>query len=272
MRYEREKADSIGEKRDEIAAKFKAGKPLSDREALALLLTYTVKKRDTLALAERLLYRFHGFSGVLDAPVSLLVSVPGITLRSAALLKLTPALRSFRYGSVIPMNQKRSRGKENVGKKAALTSRTLRRDPPSNRTSRSGIPETGNEQLDEALRRMRSCFSGESSETAGVLLIDGKGTPVSFCRIGKGENGVLTSDMRTFVRELLRSGAESVIVAHNHPCGPALSSDADLLASEQIFSVLKCFGIETAGYVIYGKNRCLFLSPQELSAGGRNKG
>ncbi|MCQ2425831.1 MAG: hypothetical protein MJ070_06765 [Lachnospiraceae bacterium] len=262
MRYEREETDSVGEKRRELAEKLAEGKPLSDAEALALLLTYTVKGRDTSAIAERLLYRFHGLSGVLEAPVQLLVTVPGVTTRSAALLKLTPALRAFRYGSVVLMD---GRG----GKKRAA----VKNEGPQTVPQGVGFPlrslrteRSGNASLDGALRRMRGCFSGERREAAGVLLLDREDRPISFCRIGKGENGVLTSDMRAFARELLRSGAAGVIIAHNHPSGPAICSDADLLASGEIRSVVQCFGARVVGNVIFGKEKSLFFSPEEPSS------
>ena len=281
MRCEREETDIIGEKREAIAEKFRTGKKLSDEEALALLLSYTVKKRDTSVLAERLLFRFHGLSGVLEAPVAMLVSVPGITPFSAAALKLIPALLAYRYRPVLRVDEKKARRSEDEGNCAADKEagpepahgdcRVSGSDAAEvRRLRRPGAVKTGKQipTLSDNLKRMRVFFSGEKREVVGALLFDRKGMPVSFCRIGKGENGVTTADMRVFIRELIRSGAESVLLAHNHPDGPALFSDSDRLAAEEIRSVLSGFGVETIGYAVFGRRRSKVLFYRECGEEG----
>lgn len=259
MRFGREKTVYIGDGRRELAERFRAGERLSDRDLLALLLTYSLNRRDTFAVAERLLYRFHGLSGVLDAPYAVLVTVPGVTKKCAALLKTVPALRAVRF----PDARRRNGGSAGtnafppVRKIRLKGSRRKRKRPPT---------------LPENLRRMRGFFAGEECECEGVMLFSHKGIPLSFCRIGKGEHGVLTSDLRACTAELIRTGTAGVIVAHNHPGGPAAFSDADRLAAKAIYAVLNGMHVRAFSHVVFGKeNSVLFCPPPETGPDAREE-
>lgn len=68
------------------------GQYLADHQLLELVLFYSVTQRDTNPLAHNLLEYFGSLSGVLSASTEELQQVPGVTERSAALLRLIPAL------------------------------------------------------------------------------------------------------------------------------------------------------------------------------------
>lgn len=268
MRFEREETTVIGESRKDLAEKFRSGKKLSEKEMLALLLSYAVKTRDTDVLAQRLLYRFRSLSGVLDAPPALLRTVPGVTLSCAALLKSVPALRRFRTNPVVLLDKNGTesrKGTSSKGKKPvsgpAPASAKAQKDASSRqaRHFRTEKGEAAPPSYAETVKRLRGCFAGEKKEAAGVLLFNKDGVPISFCRIGRGENGVLTSDMRTLAKELIRTDAAHALIAHNHPGGLAVCSDSDLLAAEAIGSVLTCFGTEMIGQAVFGKDRSHFI-------------
>ena len=59
---------------------------------LELLLFYSIPRRDTNEIAHELLDTFGSLSGVFDAPVEELTKVKNITLNSAILIKMIPAL------------------------------------------------------------------------------------------------------------------------------------------------------------------------------------
>lgn len=239
MRYGREKTQYIGEERVRLRAELCAGKPLSDKDLLALLLNYPEKRRDTSAAAEWLLYRFHGFAGVLDAPARVLGSIRGVGPDTAALLKTVPALLLW--------SEKNANAPGKPGRGSKCRSNPVRRLRVRDRDEK--VP------LRESLRRMRRCFSDTESECEGVMILGRRGAPISFCRIGRGEHGVLTSDLRACAAELFRTGTAGVIVAHNHPDGPAVFSDSDRLAAEEIFSVLNGLRVRTVCHVVFGKQR-----------------
>lgn len=60
---------------------------LSQAQIIELLLFYTIPRRDTLPIAERLLERFGSLNGVFTAEISKLASVQGVSRNSAVLLR-----------------------------------------------------------------------------------------------------------------------------------------------------------------------------------------
>lgn len=60
---------------------------LSQAQIIELLLFYTVPRRDTLPIAERLLERFGSLNGVFSADISDLTRVKGVSQASAVLLR-----------------------------------------------------------------------------------------------------------------------------------------------------------------------------------------
>ena len=59
-----------------------------DYEALELLLTFAIPRRDVKPVAKELIKRFKGLRGVFDAGMDELASVPGVGVHSAVLLML----------------------------------------------------------------------------------------------------------------------------------------------------------------------------------------
>lgn len=75
--------------RARLRQRFREGglKALSHAQIIELLLFYTVPRRDTLPIAERLLERFCSLKGVFSADISDLTAVKGVSQASAVLLK-----------------------------------------------------------------------------------------------------------------------------------------------------------------------------------------
>ncbi len=90
--------DSIGH-RQRIKEKFlKADSDqMLDYEILELLLTYGIPRKDVKPVAKRLLKTFKSFSGVLDAPISLLQEVEGVGEHTAMLLKVSRSVITFYF-------------------------------------------------------------------------------------------------------------------------------------------------------------------------------
>ena len=55
---------------------------------IEMLLFYSIPRKDTNEIAHELLNRFGSVSGILDAPAERLTEVKGVTLNTAALIKL----------------------------------------------------------------------------------------------------------------------------------------------------------------------------------------
>lgn len=75
--------------RARLRQRFREGglQTLSQAQIIELLLFYTVPRRDTLPIAERLLERFGSLNGVFSADISDLTGVKGVSQASAVLLR-----------------------------------------------------------------------------------------------------------------------------------------------------------------------------------------
>lgn len=73
---------------------------LTDIQAMELLLTYIIPRKDTNEIAHALLDEFGTFAGVLDAPISALEKISGVGHRTAQMI-------SFMKGSFFIAHQKR---------------------------------------------------------------------------------------------------------------------------------------------------------------------
>ena len=63
------------------------GTDMADYEAIELLLTYAIPRRDVKPLAKALINEFGSFAGVISAPIERLLEVSGIKENSAILIK-----------------------------------------------------------------------------------------------------------------------------------------------------------------------------------------
>ena len=63
------------------------GTDMADYEALELLLTYAIPRRDVKPLAKKLIKEFGSFAGVISAPIEKLIKIDGIKENSAILIK-----------------------------------------------------------------------------------------------------------------------------------------------------------------------------------------
>ena len=67
----------------------------SDYEVLELLLTFAIMQKDVKPIAKDMVHRFSSFQGVLDAPVSELIKIKGISEHAALLIKLVKACSDY---------------------------------------------------------------------------------------------------------------------------------------------------------------------------------
>lgn len=191
------------------------GADLPDHQLLELLLCYAIPQKDVNGLAHRLLNRFGGLSGVLDALPEALSAVNGVGEHTAALLKLVPLLAS-RYQS-----------------DRASPGRIL------NSTEAAGA-------------YLRPYFgAGCRNEMVYLVCLDGKGKVLSCHRLSEGSVNAADITPRKVVELALAGNATAVLLAHNHTSGLALPSQADLLTTRRLQAVLEAVGIELADHLIF---------------------
>ena len=186
-----------------------------DHQLLELLLCYAIPQGDVNVLAHRLLERFGSLSGVLDARPEALVQTPGVGEHTAVLLKLIPVL-SGRYQA----------------------------DRASLGTILNSTQAAGS--------YLRPFFSqGARYEMAYLVCLDGKYKVLGCHRLGEGSVNAAEITVRKVMEIALAQNATAVILAHNHLSGLALPSNADLMTTQRLSSILQSVGLELLDHLIF---------------------
>ena len=184
-----------------------------EHEVLELLLYYAIPRRDTNPIAHALLKKFGSLDAVFAAPVEELKRVEGVGENAAALIHLIlPLYRRIRISAAEEETILNS--VENVG--AFFVGR----------------------------------FAGERTESMYQACLDAKGKLLNVQKISSGDVNFVHADIRGIVQNALLSRASAVVLAHNHPSGVALPSDADNAVTLQIREVLQSVGVVLFDHVI----------------------
>lgn len=190
---------------------------LPDDQVLELLLFYAVPRRDTNALARKLLAHFGTIAAVLEAPMQELKAAGGLSDNAAVLLQLmTPLARRY------------------------LLSRT------QDSTVLASTQACGEYLL--------PYFFGAKEELVYLLCLDGK-CKVLACRLLQtGSVNSASFSIRKAAEAAMACNASSVVLAHNHTSGVALPSHADLETTQRLRDALEPLGILLADHVVVADN------------------
>ena len=186
---------------------------LRDYEVLELLLFYAVPRKDTQPVARKLLAHFGSIAAVLDAAPQELKDVSGLSDNAILLLQMMPAL-SRRY----------------------LVSR-----------SEVGVVLDSTKATGQFIVPY---FHGEMDEVIYLLCLDSKQKLTACRQLQRGNINTVPLSIRKAVEIALHANAASVILAHNHPGGVALPSNADYAATDQLTEALAPLGIALLDHVI----------------------
>ena len=186
---------------------------LDDIQVLEFLLFFTIPRKDTNPIAHRLLEHFGGLASVLEATPEELQQVEGVTVLSAVLLSLFPAVA-----------KRHLRERDNPGE----------------------ILDT----FSKCGYYLLPHFFGERDEVVYLLCLDGK-LKVRNCQLMyRGSvNNVLIS-ARRLAETALACGATYVVLAHNHTSGIALPSQDDETATRRIRDALSGVGIQLIDHIV----------------------
>lgn len=186
-----------------------------DHQLLELLLCYAIPQGDVNGLAHRLLDRFGSLAGVLDARPEALEQVLGVGEHTAVLLKLIPVL-SGRYQA------------DRAGMGTILDS-----------TQAAG-------------QYLRPYFSqGARYEMAYLVCLDGKYKVLGCHKLDEGTVNTAEITPRKMVEIVLAHNATAAILAHNHLSGLALPSNADLMSTQQLRTILRSVDVELLDHLIF---------------------
>ena len=193
--------------------------------ALELLLFYAIPQRDTNELAHRLIDRFGSLSEVFNAPCSQLMEVDGVSERTAVLIALIPQM--FRMYATDLVTHKRPEGTEHL------------------------------------YSYLFTMLSTEPVEKILFVSLDNRGSMLSCDCIASGEVNSATMDFRRLVSICVSHGATAAILAHNHPRGRAMPSDADIECTMNVRDALSYIDVLLVDHVIVARDEMLSMASIE---------
>ena len=184
-------------------------------EALELLLTYAIPRKDTNPIAHRLIDHFGSLHAVLEAPADELTAVPEIGQRAAQLIHmLLPLFRLYEN--------------DRLRQRQTLDSYRLVRDYCS------------------------SLYRGVTVEKFYLLSLDNRLKLLDARVIAEGTLDEVPVYPREVVATLLRQNAAGAVISHNHPGQTCTPSEADIALTRRLRRVLSEIGITLHDHVIIG--------------------
>lgn len=187
--------------------------PFADHELLEMLLYYAIPRSDTNAIAHKLLQEFRDLRGVLEATPEELKNVAGVGENSSALFALMREC-TRRYHSERTVKRLHLHTTQAIGTFIA------------------------------------PLFIGRREEQIYLLCLDKQKTPVygGFLQVGSLTMAAL--DVSKVVSAAVSVSAAYVVIAHNHPSGFAVPSDADVVATAHLKRALEEVGIALLDHLI----------------------
>ena len=182
-------------------------------KVLEYLLFYALQQGDTNPLAHDLIKRYKTIAGVLDAPVEELITFKGITVSNVGLLKV-----------ILPI------------------ARIYANDKKSLNNSFADINEIGDYLLPK--------YIGFTEEALGILSLDGNVCELGFNIVEQGDLSSVGVSTRKIIEEVIRTKANGIVMAHNHPSGIALPSAADITMTETVADALSHVGVRLIDHLI----------------------
>lgn len=186
----------------------------NDINALELLLSFAIPRKDTNELAHILLDKFGSLNAVMSASQQELMEVNGIGENAAVLLRLVPQFY----------------------KKAQIS-----------HASQIKILR----YTDDVAAYLCPYFLNEIDELMYLLCLDNNSSPICCVQLAKGVGDYVETNVRKIAELSVTSRASRVIVAHNHPRGPALPSIEDDEATRQISAALRAVGVPMSDHLIF---------------------
>ena len=196
---------------------------LQDYEAVELLLSYAIPRRDVKPLAKALLLDFGSLEGLMDAPMSRLIDQHGMGPSSALLIRLM---------------------KEMCAKYLEQRARAADQLQSPRQT--------------EEFVRMK--LGGGSRETLMTIFLNAHNRIIGY-DLSPGTVNHASIYVRELAKRALLCNATAVILAHNHPSGICMPSPEDLKLTRAVKEALATFGITLFDHLIVTPSACRRINP-----------
>jgi len=219
----------VGERPRERLQHYGAG-ALSTAELIAILLRSGVAGESVLRLAERLLVRYGGLTGLAQASFAELCQEKGIG--PAKVTQIKAALE--------------------LGRRLLVAS-------PQERPQVRSPADAANLLMME--------MSLLAQEQMRVILLDSKNRVLAIPTVYQGSLNTSLVRVGELFREAIRQNCAAIIVVHNHPSGDPTPSPEDVLVTKQIVEAGKLLDIEVLDHLVIGRQRYVSLKERGLGFG-----
>ena len=203
------------------------GEALADHEILEMLLFYSIPRVNTNETAHRLIERFGGMAGVLNAKRHELVTVPGIGEQSADLILL-------------------------------MAEYCNRVDSENDKTPRVF------KDLDEVGRYVVKLLDGLSRERVIVLLLTADYRLIATHQISEGSVNCSDVNVRQIMEYAILAKASHIVLAHNHPDPILEPSQEDISASISLMHAASLMGINLWDHVLVADGKYVLILQEML--------
>ncbi|NMP33099.1 DNA repair protein RadC [Thalassotalea sp. M1531] len=96
----------------------------------------------------------------------------------------------------------------------------------------------------------------EKHEVFGVLMLNSQHQVLSFERLFQGTINAAAVYPRVVVEQVLKHNAAAVILAHNHPSGVAVPSEADKHITQRLIHALQLIEVNVLDHLIIAEHQC----------------
>ena len=199
--------------RKRLREKYLEGKEFfKEHELLEMLLTYSIARKDTNALAHKLINKFGSLNEVLNAPTNALMGVEGVGEHTANLLSLVGYIGS------------------------------LKQSPSSEKKKLNNI--------DSVKKLGVELFKGLDHEVLYVFYLDSQKRILGSTMIDDGNIDSVSLNYNEILNAILRYKPKSAIVLHNHFAKYPEPSEADDFATAKLISFLNYNKVTLFDHVI----------------------
>ncbi len=187
-----------------------------DYEAVELLLTYAIPRRDVKPVAKALLRRFGSLRALFDATPDDLKRIPGIGDRVSVLIKLVKELGTAYL-------------KERAIGKSVISS------------------------PDDVIDYLNHELSGSRIEKFMAIYLSTKNEVLSMEILHEGTLDQTAIYPRKVIESALKHNARSIIFVHNHPSGDSTPSRADIRMTKELERAAKAVDMKVHDHIIIGR-------------------
>ncbi len=191
--------------------------------SLELLLFYSIPRADTNAIAHGLLNTFGSIAGIFDADYQDLLKVEGIGPASAGLIKLIPSMCR------LYLEDKNADG--------------VTLDTPQ-----------------KIFEYMSPKYIGETNEVVYILCLDRRDKLLLCQKLIEGTLDSAPIILRHVVEVVVRTGATSMVLVHNHPQGFSIPSSDDIKVTVKLKKSLDTLNIKMSDHMIIARDSFISLA------------